>query len=294
MSKKIYLEEKSTNVRSLSWRKEMSFGIKKFLWKYRPEKTEELMVDYIFKPRPYLKTYKHDDILKSGKEFFLPVKDTGKYLRVIEIGEGPAVIVAHGWASSLHQMTSFIPKLLAQGFSVVVYDQPAHGKSTSVSTNLFDFIRSLEAIIKYKKDIHAIIAHSMACSAALYNLHLFQWIKKGVLIAPHYDFEEELIRWFNSRGMPEELMRDFVTYLENRFHLELDGINPKNVAPFLNHTDIMLIHDEGDRYAPIKGSEKLHLNLPKSELTRTSGLGHAKILHDEKIINDIVQFLIKG
>ncbi len=287
--KKIYLEKKSTSVRSFY------DSAKSLIWKLRPFEIEKQIVEYGFKPMPYKRVHAFDDLLKLGKSYYLPVKTTGKYIHVTELGEGPAVILSHGWAANKSQLTSFIPKLIDAGFSVVLYDQPAHGQSTSVSTNLFDFIRSLEALIRYKKDVHAIIAHSMATSAALYNLHLFNHINKAVLISAHYDFEEELEGWFNRRGMPENMKQDVIKYLEERFQLVLQNINPKNVAPLFNQnsasTNILLIHDEGDRAASIKGSEKLEKAILNSKLIKTHKLGHAKILHDELVINKTVEFL---
>lgn len=288
MGKKIYPTEKRTSVRSFRGLKIQAIT---HLWKYRPLPLERLMVEYAFRPSKYQGSHLHEEILQTGKSFYLPVKTTGKYIHVTEIGTGPAVILAHGWASEKKQLTSFVPKLLEAGFSVVLYDQPAHGQSTSVSTNIFDFVHSMEAVIRYKKDVHAIVAHSMSTVAAIFNLHLFQWIKKGVLVAPICDYEEELMSWFQKRGMPENVMRDVVTYLEERHHLKLEAINPKNVAPYLTTANILMVHDQHDRFTPFKGSERLNLLLPKSNIKKTQNLGHAKILHNENVINDVVEFI---
>lgn len=288
MGKKIYPLEKSTSVRSFHALKTSALS---HLWRFRPIELERLMMDYAFRPSKYRGYHPHEEILSSGKSFFLPVKTTGKYIHVTEIGEGPAVIFAHGWASEKKQLTSFVPKLLAAGFSVLLYDQPAHGKSTSVSTNIFDFIHAMEALVRYRRDVHAILAHSMSTVAAVYNFHLFQWIKKGVLISPICDYEEELMTWFQKRGMPENMIEDVVSYLEERHHLKLEMINPKNVAPYLKAADILLVHDQNDRHTPFKGSERLNLLLPKSEIKKTQHLGHAKILHNENVINDVIEFL---
>lgn len=288
MRKKIYPIEKSTSVRSFRVFKMQLFSQ---LWKYRPIHLERLMADYAFKPARYQGKHPHEEVLNMGKSFYLPVKANGKYIHVTEIGSGPAVVLAHGWASEKKQLTSFVPKLLAQGYSVILYDQPAHGKSTSVSTNIFDFIHSMEAVIRYKKDVHAIVAHSMSTVAAIYNLHLFQWIKKGVMISPICDYENELMSWFQKKGMPENMIEDVIVYLQERYHLKLETINPKNVAPCLNGTDVLLVHDLNDRHTPFRGSERLNLLLPKSKIKKTQNLGHAKILHNENVINDVIAFL---
>lgn len=288
MGKKIYQIEKSTSVRSFDGLKNQVISK---LWQIRPLPLERLMTEYTFRPAKYKANHQYEHLLERGRSFYLPVKATGKYIHITEIGEGPAVILSHGWASEKKQLTSFVPKLLEAGFSVILYDQPAHGKSTSISTNIFDFIHAMESIIRYKKDVHAIVAHSMSTVAAVFNLHLFQWIKKGVLIAPICDYEEELKKWFYKIGLPETVMSDVVKYLEERHHLKLDAINPKNVAPYLNAAEVLLVHDINDRHTPFKGSERLNLLLPKSQIKKTQKLGHAKILHNEEVITDIIDFL---
>src|SRR5918999_654246 len=40
-------------------------------------------------------------------------------------GDGPLVLLAHGWNGDAAQLAGFVPPLLEAGFGVVAFDQPA-------------------------------------------------------------------------------------------------------------------------------------------------------------------------
>ena len=57
--------------------------------------------------------------------------------------DAPAVLLAHGWGGYAAQMRGFVPQLLAAGYRVVAYDQPAHGLSEGKLSGLPDFAGAL-------------------------------------------------------------------------------------------------------------------------------------------------------
>ena len=52
--------------------------------------------------------------------------------------QAPAVLLAHGWGGHAAQMRAFAFPLLAAGYRVITYDQPAHGVSEGKLTGLPD------------------------------------------------------------------------------------------------------------------------------------------------------------
>lgn len=52
-------------------------------------------------------------------------------------GEGPAVLLVHGWSSHAAYMTGFVDPLVEQGFRVVAFDAPAHGRTPGDRTVRF-------------------------------------------------------------------------------------------------------------------------------------------------------------
>ncbi|MFE5754589.1 alpha/beta fold hydrolase [Streptomyces massasporeus] len=65
----------------------------------------------------------------EGEEAFLPRPD-GTVLRIIVAGEGPTVVLAHGYGASLLEWNLVQATLVAGGHRVIVFDQRGHGGST--------------------------------------------------------------------------------------------------------------------------------------------------------------------
>jgi hypothetical protein len=102
----------------------------------------------------------------------------GKAIQGYEWGEAakPYVLVIHGWAGRATQFRKFIPVFNNNGYNVIGFDGPAHGRSEGKKTNLFEFEAVLKKIIEQKGMPVAIIAHSFGGGAALYGNN--EWIAR--------------------------------------------------------------------------------------------------------------------
>src|SRR3970040_3198587 len=82
------------------------------------------------------------------------------------IGLRPSALLAHGWGGRATQMRRFVPALVAAGYRVVAYDQPAHGLSEGRLTGLPDFADALAEVARHHGGVRAVIAHSLGGPAA--------------------------------------------------------------------------------------------------------------------------------
>ena len=80
-----------------------------------------------FNPSEYEVKSTDQAILERGNN--IRIRFEGGELAVTTWGDGPAVLLMHGWGGARAQMTGFVDPLLAAGYRVVAYDQPAHGES---------------------------------------------------------------------------------------------------------------------------------------------------------------------
>src|SRR5712691_10971637 len=71
-------------------------------------------------------------------------------------GEGPTVLLAHGWNGSAAQMTPLVEPLVRSGFYVVAFDQPAHGSSSGRRATAYDFAEAILAVSRRVKPVHAL------------------------------------------------------------------------------------------------------------------------------------------
>ena len=61
-------------------------------------------------------------------------------------GEGPAILLVHGWGGRGAQLAAFVPPLVAAGHTVVAFDGPAHGDSPGRRATLLDFRDAIRAV----------------------------------------------------------------------------------------------------------------------------------------------------
>ena len=100
---------------------------------------------FLTPPKPKLPHSTFFDFLDAHASF---VEYRGRNLASWRWGplDAPAVLLAHGWGGYAAQMRGFVPHLLANGYRVIAYDQPAHGLSEGKLTGLPDFAGALAAV----------------------------------------------------------------------------------------------------------------------------------------------------
>jgi pimeloyl-ACP methyl ester carboxylesterase len=79
----------------------------------------------------------------------------GRQLNVHDRGEGPPIVLVHGWASNAADWASVPDLLVARGHRVIAYDRPGYGYSTrerspegnfSLASNARDLVQLLDAL----------------------------------------------------------------------------------------------------------------------------------------------------
>jgi len=198
--------------------------------------------------------------------------------------DAPGVVLAHGWGGYAAQMRGFVPRLLAEGYRVIAYDQPAHGLSEGRLTGLPDFAGALAAVAASHGGVEHVIAHSLGAVAtavaiapgrsfAAHGLAL----KSAVLVSPPSDlvgYSRQFARW---TWMPESLRAAMQAAIEERFGLRWVELEVARLAPRLR-TPALVIHDHGDGVVPWSQGAALARAWPGARLLSTAGLGHGRIL----------------
>jgi pimeloyl-ACP methyl ester carboxylesterase len=207
-------------------------------------------------------------------------------------GEGPVVILVHGWGERAAGMGGFIAPLTGAGFRVVGFDLPAHGDSTGQMTHgPLDGARALREVADHFGGAHALVAHSLGANAALLALEAGLAVDRAVLIAPNVDVAYALETFQAMFGLPPKAMEGLQRRIERRFgpgiarHLAGDRIARRIEIPGL------VFHDPDDPQVPFEGSERLVGAWSGSRLIETPGLGHGSITRDPSVIERTVELV---
>jgi pimeloyl-ACP methyl ester carboxylesterase len=191
--------------------------------------------------------------------------------------DAPAVLLAHGWGGYAAQMRGFVPQLLASGYRVIAYDQPAHGLSEGRLTGLPDFAGALAAVAASYGGVRHVVAHSLGAVGAALAITRGLQLQSAVLVSPPSDlvgYSRQFARW---TWMPERLRRRMQAAIEERYGLRWFELEIPRLAPRLR-TPALVIHDHGDGIVPWSQGAALAQAWPGARLLSTVGLGHGRIL----------------
>ena len=146
----------------------------------------------------------------------------GRELAAWSTGEGPTVLLAHGWEGRGSQMGAFVRPLLAAGFRVVTFDAPGHGASRARTSSLVEMADAIGDAVDAFGPCHAIVAHSAGAAAATIALSKGTACKRLVFIAPPADLGGFLDKISRRLGLPDEVAALTKRRLEDRFGVAID------------------------------------------------------------------------
>jgi len=202
-------------------------------------------------------------------------------------GEGPKVLLVHGWEGRASQMGALGMAFAEAGYQAIAIDLPGHGHSPGRRTTLPATIDAVHAALRFLRP-EAIVAHSFGACAAAHAL-LDADIPRAVLIAPGNP-----VRATTSFGellnLPDSLRLRIEAYMERLFGRTMNSYGPEAVSRGA-HARTLFIHDEDDRDTPLEDTHAYTEHWEASTVHLTQGLGHRRILRDPAVARLAVQFV---
>jgi len=208
-------------------------------------------------------------------------------------GEGPTVLLVHGFSGRGSQMGAFIEPLLAAGYRVVIFDAPAHGDAHGKQTALPEIAMAVLKVAEDLGPLAACIAHSMGTAATTIALTRGLDCDRVVYIAPPEYMGVYLLKAAKMIGFSAAVVGRVRANIEARYGMAFEAIRGTNLAPG-QKIPALLIHDRKDTMVSIDDSRKLVSHWPGARLVETEGLGHSRILRDPGTIQTALAFLQSG
>ncbi len=245
---------------------------------------------FLTPPRPRIEATALD--LIDARSSFIVHKS--RHIAVWEWGwrsrEASAVLLAHGWGGHAAQMRAFVFALLAAGYRVIGFDQPAHGLSEGRLTSLVDFADVLATVAAHHGPVHAVVAHSLGAAATAFALTRGLAVKNAVLISPPSDvagYSRRFARW---HWIPEPVRRSMQSAIEERYGVRWEELEVERVASRIT-ARALVIHDRDDSVVPWRHGVRVARAWPGARLHVTQGLGHGRILRDETVARTAADFV---
>lgn len=282
--------EKRTNVRSSIPAAITKTGVAA-LQSVAPEAAARAAAHLFFRAKSVAPRPGETEVLSNASAF--TVRFGSESLAAWSWGQGPAVLLVHGWNGRATQLGGFVEPLVASGFRVVAFDHVGHGASTGSSTSLVQMADAIACVAQVVGGAFAVVAHSLGAGASVLAMHDGLAIDRAVLIAPPLAPDPWLRRLGHALGLDEHTLRLTRAECERRAGRTFDELQLPRLAKSLRQP-ALIVHDRDDREIPIEAGELLSYAWQGSRFVVTAGLGHMRVLRSPGVIEWARRFLLRG
>jgi pimeloyl-ACP methyl ester carboxylesterase len=278
--------EKSTTVRSLS--PELAKAALRTLERMSPQLASRFAARLFATPGRRAPRAWERSIFAEAEPFQLHAAGTN--LRGARIGEGPAVLLVHGWGGGGSQLAAFVPPLLAAGCAVVAFDGPAHGASTGRTATMPELADAAGDVAR-RFGARAAIGHSLGAAAVALALHRGLSLDAAVLVAPPRAATALFDGFCAAMGLSEGTRDRTRDRLERRVGVRIADLDLPAIAAGLR-TPALVIHDAGDGEVPFEDGAAIAAAWPSARFVATEGLGHRRILRNPGVLDEARAFVL--
>jgi pimeloyl-ACP methyl ester carboxylesterase len=267
--------------------------------KVAPDRFQRRFVQNFLKPkRPLLISRERPDLPPPDERMRVPVgggiglvSDT--WVQAWRWGNGPAVLLVHGWEDDHHCFDAIIAALVKRGHAVVAFDLPAHGKSGGTQSTIPLAAQAVQGVAEALGPVRAIAGHSLGGAAATFAITQ-GWldVERAVVIAaptgPTYMLNAIAKRFGMTDARKEALFEELKRVV---------GYRPEEIElmPKIASLDIpaLIVHSKDDAMVRFVTGEKWAANWPGAQLFALEKLGHRRLLFDPATAGKIADFLVQ-
>lgn len=281
----------STNVRQTYklLKRELIIAQFQVLSKISPKLAARQGMQQFFRTYRYTRPDRENTLLLTATEKFT-INWKGEKLAAWAWGAGPTILLVHGWNGRGAQLGSIVVPLVEMGYRVVTFDALGHGDSPGQKASLVDFSETVSAALEQLGSVAGVIAHSLGSAAttlALLNGAEIPWL---VYIAPPLQPRDYLYKFATFLKASPEITHLMKEIMSNHFRRSWESLDIPNLVKSLE-TPLLVIHDKEDKEVFWSEGEALVKAWPKAKLITTQGLGHSRILRQEEVVKQIVDFV---
>ena len=205
-------------------------------------------------------------------------------------GNGPTVLLVHGWNGRATQLGGFVEPLVARGYRVVAFDAFCHGESPGSSMSLPELASCIRQVSDELGGLYGVIAHSMGGAATTLALSDGLQLERAVFVSPPSDPRVFLQIFSDALGISDQVRTHLKERVERRIGISMESIRANLIAPSMR-VPLLIIHDRDDKEVPVESGQSIADAWPNAKLVLSEGLGHQRILRTKPITNVAVSFI---
>lgn len=211
-------------------------------------------------------------------------------------GEGPLVMLVHGYSGRCVQMVQIARSIAALGFECVIFDAGGHGASRAEKIGFFTFMNDVRNLNEHlDRPLHAMIGHSAGGLAMMRARDVYGVRAKmyGVISAPFYPYVP--LNSMRASKAPEAAIQLTKVSLSDQFQTPWSTlVAGEAFLPEEEGRPLIAIYDRDDDRVQHSDAELIASLWPGTEVVKTSGYGHNRILQAAETLAALRGFMQRG
>ena len=197
--------------------------------------------------------------LVSAERHAIPVEEGS--VAAWRCGEGPAVLLIHGWEDDNSLWAPLIDALADRDRSLVAFDMPAHGFSDGewgLHPQAGDAVLAVAAALG---PVDAVVGHSSGAAIAALALREGLTVERAVLVAPPLRAANRWLRVADRLGYSRDVAAAAQATYEERIGRARADFDLRTEVPTLD-VDLLVVHSVDDERMPFSDTEAVVPNPP--------------------------------
>lgn len=211
-------------------------------------------------------------------------------LSALRWGNGPTVLMMHGWEGRPTQFAALIEALVDAGHTVVSLEGPAHGRSPGQQANVVLFARALLEAAAELPPLRAVIGHSMGGASVMLALQWGLRTEAAVSIAAPAQLIGVLRGFAQRLGLPARAKAAFIRQIEHDVGMQIARLD---VSGYQLELPGLVVHAADDQLVPVGEAQLIHKAWFDSRLMLLEGGGHQRVLADPRLSEAVLDLLAR-
>lgn len=204
-------------------------------------------------------------------------------------GDGPNVLLVHGWEGGPSDFRMIGDELVAAGFTIWSPDLPGHGNSGGERLSIPLAVRVLRAVAHETGPFALALGHSIGGACLVHALAEDLVAERVVLLATptHYgNFVRTASAQAGLKGIAVEALLE---HLHQLIGEHPDWIDMRREAASMRQR-ALFVHSADDRMVSFSAAREVASRWPGAQWMAVDGLGHKRLLRDPEVVARVLAF----
>ncbi len=267
--------------------------VAKFLEAISPKAAARFSFLLFTKPVKFKRPRREGKMYHESQKEMLAIPSLGKKVRVYEYGSSEEkILLIHGWSGRGTQLFSIAEHFLKKGLMCISFDGTAHGESDGKMSNMTEFIKIICEINRQYGPFKYAVGHSLGGMALLNAVKEGFSIEKAALVSSGNSIKGITKQFISRLGLKNKVAVLLKKELDKKLGDDSEKLSAYMAAKEVK-IPVLVVHDRDDQDVKVACAHDIVQYLSKGEVYITEGLGHRRILYDNKVIQKIDQFFSK-